>query len=420
MPIVQEPPFAICSAYRPIQWRTFYTAIPDDTIEYCAFTIYVNGTAIATGKKAYSFSVPALIAPAEEFYFDIDIQQYLQRYLAPNRTKTSVFGTLGAETRTANDDCFVTVYVVFQYYTKSAITGKITAIGSPETSTEFYVDITTLQNGDDMDQSTEFYGVPFSTGLKRFLTNSPAQQYICESEDAFLSFISDWNYAQVLTYDSTGTLLGTYYFPTTGGAGQQTTIGVGKEQLSAIPSGTWYSSLPPVWTNVTSYSISCGLGIPIFGGLIYVQNSETRGFIFEECCARSLRVFWLNSLGGVDAKTFTYKELGINVKSDSFEKPLSWDNQTSPYHTQSDFGKARLNIKATRAFACSKVLQNSELAWLKELFYSPEVYIQNPDGSDEYWRVNVSDGNFVEKRFPALSEVSFTLNISQDVITHRL
>ena len=65
-------------------------------------------------------------------------------------------------------------------------------------------------------------------------------------------------------------------------------------------------------------------------------------------------------------------------------------------------------------------MTNSEMAWIKELFYSVEVYMINPNDSAEYWRVWIADTEITEKRKVGLFEVDFVVNLSQDIITHRI
>ena len=60
------------------------------------------------------------------------------------------------------------------------------------------------------------------------------------------------------------------------------------------------------------------------------------------------------------------------------------------------------------------------MAWLKDLLYSVEVYVVNPNDSSEYWRCWISDQDVIEKKNPGLFTIEFTLNLSQDIITHRI
>jgi hypothetical protein len=60
------------------------------------------------------------------------------------------------------------------------------------------------------------------------------------------------------------------------------------------------------------------------------------------------------------------------------------------------------------------------MAWIKDLFYSAEVYIQNPTDSSQYWRVWLSDLTITEKKQPGVFEAQFRVNLSQDIITHRI
>jgi len=48
------------------------------------------------------------------------------------------------------------------------------------------------------------------------------------------------------------------------------------------------------------------------------------------------------------------------------------------------------------------------------------VYVVNPNDSSEYWRCWLSDQDVIEKKNPGLFTIEFTLNLSQDIITHRI
>jgi hypothetical protein len=59
------------------------------------------------------------------------------------------------------------------------------------------------------------------------------------------------------------------------------------------------------------------------------------------------------------------------------------------------------------------------MEWLRDLYHSAEVYIENPDSSGNYWRVYVIPGTFTEAK-RGIVEMEFELQISQDIVTHRV
>lgn len=415
MAVITSPTYNPTSAYRPVVWQVMFTTFPPDVITNCKFTITTAGGTIiiAEGRVAPYQSVPSLTPPALEYYFYVDVQQYIQRYLT-KRSRRSTFGDLNADTRVNNTDSFLEFEVSFKYEYRNNATGKIEVYPGTDYSGLQYACITTRQNGEDMSLD-DFLGVPLVTTAKRFLTNSPTSRKIQQDENIFLSFLSQWNQIRIETFNSAGTLINTAYLATLGGLPDEMhTIGVGKPQLQAISAATYFNSVAPNFTGAASYTITAGLGVPLFSAMLFFINSDVHTYTFDDSCPKQLSLYWLNSLGGVDNYDFTFTDLAIGVTSELFQKPLNWP------HTQDDYGRARTNITASKAYRCTKLVTNVEMAWLKDLFYSVEVYVVNPNDSSEYWRCWLSDQDVIEKKNPGLFTIEFTLNLSQDIITHRI
>lgn len=413
MAIITQPTNTVTTTYRPLVWVVNFTAFTPDSIKNCVFSIFVNSTLIAQGRKAVSYTAPSFLGPTgTEYFFEVDIQQYLQRYYSV-RGRRSTFGDLNTATQTENTDSFDDVYVEFQYEQLNGTTGKLETLPAVDTSSTYYTGIPTRQNGETQNLD-DYYGVPFITNAKSYLTKSPLELNVSQTENAFLSILGQWNYTKVTTYTSAGAVINNAYFPTgLTGYPAMGTIGVGKPQLDAVTN--WWSSIAPNWTNCAYYTVESGLGLVLGpGSIIFINNSDVRTYTFVADCNKKLRFHWTNLLGGVDSYNFSFKELAIRVVSEVFEKPLS-----TP-HLQDDYGKARTNIKADKSYQCSQIFTNSEMAWIKDLFYSVEVYIENPEDNSQYWRVWLSDITVTEKKHPGLFEVTFTVNLSQDIVTHRI
>jgi hypothetical protein len=414
MAVISNPTYNPTSAYRPIVWQVMYTSIAAQPITNCFFSIKTAGgtVLIAKGRVAPYQVVASLTPPFLEYYFYVDVQQYIQRYLT-KRSRRSTFGDLNAETRVTNTDSYLEFTVEFKYEFRNSSTGKIDIFVYTDFSNTQYACITTRQNGQDMSLD-DFLGVPLVTTAKRFLTNSPISRKIQDTENIFLSFLGEWNFIRIETYDSTSTLINTAYLTTFGGSDEMNTIGVGKPQLQAIPNASYFNSVPPNFSNCAYYTIVAGLGVPLFGAMLFFLNSDIHTYTFEESCTKKLRLYWLNSLGGVDNYDFSFTDLLIGVTSDLFQKPLN-----NP-HTQDDYGRARTNIMANKVYRCTKLVTNTEMSWLKELLYSVEVYMVNPSDSSEYWRCWISDTDITERKNPGLFNIEFSLNLSQDIVTHRI
>ncbi len=408
MPVVSNPIYNPTSAYQPILYNVFYTATPD-IVKYCEFKVFVNGTSIGIGRKVYYATNAAF--GSVEYYFDIDIQEYLQRWLAPNRNKSSMFGALGAATQVDNIDAYADVYVEFRYLILSATTGKIYEAPSFDTSDIRVVDMATRQNGEARSFS-EFIWTPPSVPA-RFLSNMPIQQSICRNGNAFISFMSGWNWMRLQTFNSSGIQITDSYAPTGGSTTVgHTTVGAGIAQLQNV---VWFNGMNPNFTGAVFYGITFGVGIIATPTTIFfIGNQIQKLYKIEDCCSKKLKLFWLNRLGGVDNFDFCYTDLQQKTESQVFEKALSWP------HLQSDFGKSATNIKAERSYAIQDKVKNLDMDWLRELFASAEIYIQNPDGSLQYWRVTIPPASFLEKKNKGVVDIEFEVLISQDVVTHRI
>ena len=420
MPVITNPNFALLSSKRPITYQTFFTETLPSTVDHVLVDVVINGITEFSFLQYPSSVVPSFMFPGtQEYYFEIDVHDYLDEFLAPLRARSSMFLDLGTGAPIIDADAFVSLQCRFSYYRKNGTTGLIELIPGAELSSINDVSIAIPQNGDSMNLEDEFVGLPFVTGAKRFLTNSPNTQTTCiDTGNHYLSFLSNWNWCKIETFDAAGALLSTAYFPTNGTTSQQTTIGVGPANLAAIT--TWLNGVAPVFAGASSYSIEAGLGVPIFGGLIFFINSSTRILQLEDCCEKKLKLYWLNSLGGVDTFQFASISTEQTTTADVAEKPLNWTIGSSTPHNQDDFGLFAFNIQAKRKYNINTRVPNSLMAWVKELFASPEVYIENPNDSSEYWRIYTTPGTVVERQSKGIVELQFEINLSQNPITHQL
>lgn len=412
--IVNNPQYSPTSAYQPITYRVFATASLGLEIPYTRFTVYVNGVAIATDKKAYYATAPSF--GNTEYYFEVDIQEYLQRFLAPNREKSSMFGELGAATQVQNTDAYVEIYVQFQYLVRNLSTNKIITSPLVDTSGTSYVCIAKRLNGQDRSLD-EFIGFPsINSG---FLTNRPRNISVCQLSNAFVSFLDRFNYIRVVTFNAVGGIISDEYAPTGNVPNMQGTVGTGIPQLEAITN--WQSGNAPIFTGAASYSVTFGLGIPVGTTVIFVGNPNQFTYTIKpSCCDRKLRLFWLNDLGGVDHYEFSYVALQNEVSATNFQKPLGWVTGSATPHSQNDYGIALNNIEASTKYQIDTRVSNVEMRWLRELKWSAEVYIQNPSGANEYWRVWLTPGTFTEKAARGIVELSMEINLSQTIPTHRV
>lgn len=162
----------------------------------------------------------------------------------------------------------------------------------------------------------------------------------------------------------------------------------------------------------------------IFGGVNFDQVEEyyleingpdgvmaTTPTYKKSCCCNedTIRLFFVNYLGGIDAVNF--KRIGeeLETKSDSWKKSL-------PYPMQKwDGGGQRFNVQSNEVVSLQNhCYQEEDQDWLKELISTPNAWIQwigTQGQPDDYLPVVILDGKFVtrkiEERFRYVLEIQF-------------
>lgn len=128
------------------------------------------------------------------------------------------------------------------------------------------------------------------------------------------------------------------------------------------------------------------------------------------CCGQdTIRLFFVNYLGGIDAVNFKSTLEELETRSDSWKKSL-------PYPMQKwDGGSQRFNVQSNEIVTCETTcFQEEDQNWLKELTSTPNAWIQwigTQSQSDDYLPVVILDGKFVTKkvddRFQYVLELQF-------------
>ena len=84
MPIALFPPFVVLPAYRPVKFMAYVTQPAATPVENAVVAIYKNSTLIGTIKYKSFFNSVGLSPPDVDYYFNIDIQKYVQDSLGPD------------------------------------------------------------------------------------------------------------------------------------------------------------------------------------------------------------------------------------------------------------------------------------------------------------------------------------------------
>lgn len=218
----------------------------------------------------------------------------------------------------------------------------------------------------------DFYISSAPSGQGRFLTDGPKTRKIREGQIEYLTLIN-WDNAAYYnmtadfkSYTSNGTLIDTY----TRALGSTTKLW----KVLQLGCGTKNLDTNLDLTNASYYTvfIKTPLG---------TQISETITYLIDNKCYRyeQKRFAWLNRIGGWDFFTFNLRsDKTINIDKNEFKRALKQYNSTTGLYNYSmgDRGRTTYNVAASqeeRVF--SNWLTSDEMAWLEEIYTSPEVYL---------------------------------------------
>ena len=368
MAITTTPGASPLSAYLP---NVFVGSVASaNPVKWAYVEVFINAISTAT------IPVPLLSeSPAGPYNFEVDVQAVLQDSLAPTPSdKSEVFGTLNTSTITLCADAHLEYSVELTYKYIDPTTGLLTDLGVTDTSGLYYAIDATRQRKEAQDF---LLYIPDSTtpDTQKWLTNSPLTQTICPDENAFLCHIaiSAATQMRVRTFNDGGGLIDEGFITiNTSIVYEVQTLGVGIPQLSGI---AWrdQGGAPTTVSFTGIYSYTIELSDTVFPYPDYIQ---TRTFIVESCCSNSVRLHWLNLLGGADS--YTFKSLQKKSNIISYETGQKALNKTFTY---SDRGAFKYFTDASTLYeASSPPLEPTVADWLKEVALSNEVYLETADG----------------------------------------
>jgi hypothetical protein len=364
-----------------------------DPLVLAQASIVVDGLGVTSIQKAPAYSI------GTTYYFIFDVAKVLQTYSAPKgQAKTSVFlNTINAAYDVSSPDIHTRVGLIVSYSYNDPVTGLLTAFPTVDTVMTGYPAIAgtrQTRNWNNMGMNSYILDYPIVGGVydvyfltnQRSLypqasvkTNNPIP--ICSGENLTMSYVpsSTTNALRVVVYDANQNVVGAAGFIqiTPGSTLTPRTIGAGIQQLQAttmtpsnpmtgIPTGHYYSIQ------------ACNLTLPsttVLQGVKYMYK------VVECCNERTVRLHWLNRLGGSDAYTFTSKKkIEEKTKSETAQKQLGWLT-TVPPATSYDKGLFKIHQEVTKEYEVeSSFYDEQQGAWIAELLSSPEVYMETSDG----------------------------------------
>jgi len=357
-------------AYNPMDYVLSSDNTGETSFKYLS-DVYVNST------KRHTY-----LTPADPVYSNgvINVADIVESYVSYD------FDTaLSDDSIKNNPNSIVELYIDFgeQY----DVSGTITDFSGLATSQTLEVLNGSLNYEDYVGfDYTEYYNN--SSAATKFLTNAPVNRTIPSTQNAWLYMYYDnsttaFDKARITTYDSNGTINGIFDFTNSyRGGGTYTDnhvrIPCGANMANVTGVAVTTGALPIIDTDVAYYKVrTYDNGI--------TQTSETRTFYLDHNCSGFDRytLHFINELGGFDSFTFDlvhkinwdkeqseYMTHGYTRSQDALTRNLT-KHQKRSYHTQTS-----KSIRLT-----SNWITESESVWLRELFDSPIVFCEYPNGT---------------------------------------
>lgn len=385
MSITLQPPFDLLPSYRPIALEVFATTL--DTlgpVENALVTIFKDLVPVVE-KIPYKSNANAtsIIPLSTDYFFYIDVQKFCQELLGPSAGLPSIFPDKSISSAQNNDMFFIlNILITYQYI--DATTGLLTDLLITDLANPYAVFVASRQNQELMSLE-DYLGTNPTTADRLFLTKSARTLKLCASDNAFLTTLQESNAfptngVRVLFFDAAGGFLdfGLAFLPAPTFAGQ-VTLNTGLESLANV---VWVDGAPTLPNPlIASYTVQFGF-VTVTPGPIYSMLVQTETFTYEvkaQCCDRkSLRLHWMNLLGGPDSYTFDEdKDLKLATSHNVGQKALGWGIGSTTPNNVSDVGNMKLKSEGRHFYDLnSKILTNTESAWLQEMLTSPKVYAE--------------------------------------------
>jgi hypothetical protein len=383
-------PEELSAAYRPIRFIDERTSSED--VESVKIQVFVSGGTTTTYRKPYTSK------SGNDYTFDFDVQAPIQRYLAPRTNysaASTVFPTLDSYNIRIASDCYA-FYTIRSFLEWRTSAGLITTSSAYEESSSLYAYAAKRPPSDIRMRDYYYQG----SGTFKTLTDGPSAQEIGTSEAAAICLAQKgWN-TIIYKFYSGGVLDSS----ATQAAGTGT-----NPTLYSVDSGTanlaGQGGMPSSFDDIDYYTVEFGSG-----GL--PTRTETRRFDIVKRCAHAKRLYWMNSLGGVDQYTFE----GQITKQHRFGGSIGEINQPTPTDTDLP-GIVKTGITGQVKYKIVEAVEADTADWIRNLFISPEVYME--EGGD-LWRVAIEPGNIdIDTSNAIRQEITFSVlfenEITQDV-----
>jgi len=423
MPIALFPPFVVLPAYRPVKFMAYVTQPAATPVENAVVAIYKNSTLIGTIKYKSFFNSVGLSPPDIDYYFNIDIQKYVQDSLGPDTgaPKSLVQNNFVID----NTDIYAEYHIEITYERISAA-GILEAVPAVSDTSATYSIFSASRKHQEIKFLYDYVGNVAPYTKTKFLTKQSLSLLpTFKDENLYLSFIQK---DSVLPYAGLRVQLFDSAFVTLYDALAQTFLTTGFKQISLNVgfdhlAGKTYVQGAPNFADplIKYYAVSFGEMVLVGPTWVYTEETEVAIFkIKNGCCGlRDLRLHFINMLGGLDSYTFnSEKQLSIKAESTAAEKALNYAAGTSGPDLTTDSGSFKTKSTASNSYKVkSRFLTNEKAAWLSELLTSPKVYAEIEGDF-----VPVIIQNKEQKTFSQAGKIRFEIvvKLANDLIIQRI
>jgi len=192
---------------------------------------------------------------------------------------------------------------------------------------------------------------------------------------------TDVDYMEVKTFNASGVLIGTFQIPNNANTGidqsHMMSLATAPRSLNNITGGFLLGAQPVIIASVATYTIQCFRSDATDVG-------ETLNFTIEdECFYEVFRVHFENEYGAYDSFNFQLN----SVRSANGEDKLYQTNannleSTGVIYKHTEDKRVNYFVKSTdRIRLVSDFVTEAEINWLKELSFTPQIYLEFIDSS---------------------------------------
>lgn len=192
------------------------------------------------------------------------------------------------------------------------------------------------------------------------------------------------DFVRVLTYDSSGVLLGTFDIPNNSVTGldqsRMNSVATAPQSLNNITGAFLVGAQPVITSSVASYTVQCFQSpSSAVGEILYFT-------LDSECFYETFRVHFKNEYGAYDSFNFKGNSKRLS-DGESKDYTTNANNITSTGLVYSHDTVKKINYYtkySNRLELESGLINETQLNWLKEMVFSPQLFVEFVDNNGDH------------------------------------